>query len=140
MRHFCGSVLTVFSLLLAGCAANPNTGGTPAEQAGQAEQIVAQRAQQRIDALMAGEVAESLEYTSPSYRQTSTQSQYAADYAGVANWTEAIVEKVTCEAERCDVRMAVSYRMNAPRAHTIVSSRPVDEVWIRVDGQWYLYL
>lgn len=127
MQYFGSAVLVTF-LLLAGCATSPS--GTPEEQ-------VARRAQERLDALMGGDLDKAMEYTTPAYRQANTRGQYGALYAGVGNWTEARVREVACEGERCDVKILVSYEMSRPR---ITNTRPLDEVWIQVNGQWSIYL
>ena len=126
MRSFCGSVWIVF-LLMAGCSSMVIT---PEEQ-------VRQRAQERIDFLLAGDLTKSMEYTTPAYRQASTRGRYGARFAGAANWTSAAVESVVCEAERCEVSVLISYQLPRPR---IMNTRSLEEVWIKVDGQWYIYL
>lgn len=102
-----------------------------------AEEQVWQRAQERIDFLRAGDLTKSMEYTTPAYRQASSRGRYGARFGGAANWTSADVASVSCEAERCDVSIQVSYQLPRPR---ITNTRALDEVWIRVDGQWYIYL
>lgn len=96
-----------------------------------------QRAQERIDALLAGNLVSSMEYTTPAFRQRSTVNQYAGRFAGAANWTGAVVEQVTCEEDRCNVDVQVTYQIPRPR---ITNTRVLEEVWIRIDGQWYIYL
>jgi len=127
MRSFCGSVWIVF-LLMTGCTSSMVM--TPEEQ-------VRQRAQERIDFLLAGDLTTSMGYTTPAYRQASTRGRYGARFAGAANWTSAEVESVACEAERCEVSVQISYQLPRPR---IINTRSLDEVWIKVDGQWYIYL
>lgn len=121
-----GLVLALF--LLAGCSSI----GTPKT----AEELVAQRAQERLDAMMAGDFVEALEYTSRAYRQSATANQYRARYAGVGNWTKATVDRVACEEERCNVTISVTYRMVRPN---IENTRPLNEVWISTGGDWYIY-
>ncbi|MCK9246788.1 MAG: hypothetical protein M0P11_07530 [Anaerolineaceae bacterium] len=117
------------TLLLAACAGTGLSGKTP-------EQIVEQRAQQRLDALMAWDLNKALEYTSPAYRSRVSKNQYGSRYLGVSNWTEAKVESVSCKEDRCDVKTMITYEMVRPK---ITNTRPRDEVWIKVDGQWYIY-
>lgn len=117
------------TLLLAACAGTGLSGKTP-------EQIVEQRAQQRLDALMAHDVDTALAFTTPSYRARTHRARYAAQYAGVVSWTAARVEEVECEEDRCNVRIMVSYELPRPR---MSNTRPLDETWIKVDGKWYIY-
>jgi len=117
------------TLLLAACAGTGLSGKTP-------EQLVEQRAQQRLDALMAHDINKAMTYTTPAYRDRTTPERYAGLYAGVVNWQEAQVHQVDCEEERCNVKVLVTYELPRPR---INNTRPFDEVWIKVDGRWYIY-
>ena len=119
----------VFALfLLAGCSSI----GTPKT----AEELVAQRAQERLDALMVGNFEKAWEYTTPAFRQSSNISRYASRYVGVSNWTNAAVDKVACEEEKCNVTISVTYQMVRPN---IENTRPLNEVWITAGGDWYIY-
>lgn len=124
------SVLTVIAAaLLSACAGPGLSGKTP-------EELVARRAQERMDALLAQDIDKALSYTTPAFRERTTSGRYAGRYAGVVNWQEAKVDRVDCEAERCNVRVLVTYQLPRPR---ITNTRPLDEVWIKVDGKWYIY-
>ena len=101
-----------------------------------AEERVAERAQARLDALRAGEVEKAMSFSTPVYRQTTTQRRFSSRYAGAAAWTDARVDEVACEEERCDVRVLVTYQM--ARAG-FENTRPVDQVWILTEGGWYIY-
>ena len=125
------SVGLVFAAILAALVA-----GCSQEQAATPEERVTTRAQERLAALMAGDFAGALEYTTPTFRQSSSASAYRSRYGGVGNWTEATVEQVSCEPESCNVRVLVSYQMVRPRME---NTRPLDEVWILAEGEWYIY-
>jgi len=116
-------------VLLAACAGTGLSGKTP-------EQVVEQRAQQRLDALMAQDITKVMTYTTPTYRMRVTPERYASRYAGVSSWTEARVGQVNCEEDRCDVKVMVTYQMSRPK---MINTRPLDETWIKVDGSWYIY-
>lgn len=115
-------------LLLGGCAASESTQSP--------ELQVAARAQERIEALMTRDLERALEYTTPSFRRSITPRAYGGRYAGAANFTGATVQRVECEEETCNVRILISYQLARPR---IENTRPFDEVWVLVDGQWYIY-
>lgn len=116
------------ALLLAGCAAlsTPKT----------AEDQVAQRAQERLDALLEWDLDKVIQYTTPAYRKDLNKNHYASRYLGVGNWTEARVESVSCEESACDVKVLVTYELKRPK---ITNTRPLQERWIEVDKQWYIY-
>lgn len=115
-------------ILSAGCG----TVGLPSTP----EELVASRATERLNAMLAGDFEKALGYTNSSFRQVTSADEYQLRYSGAANWTDAKVDRVVCEDERCEVRVLVSYRMVTP---TVVNTRPLDQVWISVDGQWFMY-
>lgn len=122
------SGLVLALLVMAGCSSTGSS-GTPEEQ-------VARRAQERLDAMMAGDFERALAYTTPAFREGTTSNRYRGRYAGVGNWTNASVERVACEEERCNVTISVTYQMVRPN---IENTRPLDEVWITTGGEWYIY-
>jgi len=114
------------SMLVAGCGSK----STP-------EEIVASRAQARLDALVAHDFNKAFEYASPAYRQSNGIAVYTRAYGGVSRWNKATVSNVTCEELRCDVSVQVDYQ--AGRAG-FENTRSMDERWIEIDGTWYIYL
>lgn len=115
-------------LTLAGCA-GLGAGGTP-------EESVRKRAAARIDALMAGDFEKSFTYVAPALRESTDWKDHALRYAGIRSWTAAEVTAVECDASRCQVKLLVTYQMPRFKA---ANTRPIKEVWIAVDGRWYLY-
>lgn len=103
------------------------------------EEIVADRAQKRVDALMAGDYAASYQYTTPSYRTTEGVGRYGTRWAGVGMWISAKVTQVECSgadsAVRCQVALEVRYRAARFEPTTTFLS----EDWLLIDGNWYLY-
>lgn len=118
----------VISSLVTGCA-SLGLFQTPEER-------VEQRAQERLDALMARDMEKAFSFLSPAYRETTTWQRYSGKYAGVNNWREATVKSVKCEVDRCDVSTSIRYQMIRPR---VENTRALKEVWIKVGGQWYFY-
>ncbi len=100
------------------------------------EERVAQRSQERLDALMARDMEKAFSFLSPAFRKTTTWQRYSAKYAGVTNWRGATVESVACQVDKCDVVVAIRYEMVRPK---VENTRTREEVWIEVDGQWYIY-
>lgn len=122
-------VLVVGTTFLVACA-GLNSPTTP-------EDVVAQRAQARLELMVAGDFAKGLEYTTPAYRKGRGLNSYTRTYAGVSAWNKAQVLSVLCEGERCEVAIEVTYQ--AFKAG-FENKRSMEELWIRVDGSWYLYL
>ena len=118
------------SVALGGCSA---LGMRPAEE------IVAQRAQERLDLLMNGGWKQAYEYATPSYRATAPLSMYSSRYGGAGMWIEARVDKVICEGDeptRCDVLTMIKYK---PPSGGFVMPRVLEETWIFTQGDWYKF-
>lgn len=128
-RAMCRALLVCAGLaVLAGCA---STGlfKTPEER-------VTERAQERLDALRKRDIATSFSYVAPALRESTSWQDHAYRYGGVTNWKSAQVDSVTCAPQRCEVTFLVTYEM---RRSGMINARSLKEVWIKVDGQWYLY-
>ena len=117
-------------LLLGGCSAFPTK--SP-------EEIVFERAQQRIDLLMAGDYQASYEFTTPGYRSTESAGRYGTRWSGVGMWISANVTKAECAAaeavDRCKAVVEVVYRAVGYDPLTTI----LTEDWLLIGGQWYLY-
>ena len=124
-RQALGVLAVGILAVTAGCAGGP--GVAPQTR----EQIVAQRAQLRWDALVAGDVAKAYGYFSPATRQVLTLLGYAGAVK-VGFWKKAKVEKVECpETDICDVHLTVGY----VRGSAIAT--PLKESWARTGGEWW---
>ncbi len=125
----CG-LLAVAALALAGCAAL--TPRTP-------EEIVAQRVEERWDALIKGDFPKAWTYTQPAYRAIVKQADYRKSFGVAGQWRGVQVHGVECEAERCKARIRLTTRVLIPdfKRQDVVGI--VDETWVRVDGSWWYY-
>ena len=103
------------------------------------EELVAARAQERLDLMWSGEMKQSYEYTTPGYRSARTWQQYSRNWQGVGMWVSASVVKVECSEfaprERCEATVRVAYQ--APKVTPGVTH--LKETWLYVEGDWYLY-
>jgi hypothetical protein len=115
------------AVALAGCAgmaAKPET-ALPQE-------AVAKRAQARWDALIKSDLDAAYGYLSPGTRSVMSLDLYKAKIRP-GMWKKASVESVTCERDRCDIRVMVEYDFRELKS--IV--RPLEEVWMEADGEWW---
>lgn len=101
------------------------------------EEQVTSRAQARLDALLESDFKKAYKYTSPAYRESYGINNYTRRYAGASSWNKAEVSNVTCEEYRCDVSLRVSYQTFKAGFE---NTRSMQERWIKVDGDWFLYL
>jgi len=104
------------------------------------EEIVAERAQARWDALIAKEYAEGWSYYTPGFRQHTSAEDLGYELRGrPVQWNQAKVRGVDCEPERCEVRISLEYELIAgPGAVRGMPVRtPISEIWLLIDREWW---
>jgi len=104
------------------------------------EEIVADRAQARWDAMVEGDFEKVWEFFSPGFRDQSSRSVFAVDYARrPMRWDSARVVSVDCQDRRCETETEVSYTVTGGPGTLagMQNTRSVDNVWIEIDGQWW---
>ena len=104
------------------------------------EEIVAERAQARWDALVKQEFEAAWEYMTPGFREHTDSRDYYVEMRGRSvQWTGAEVESVACEEGRCEVAVTVGYRIPVGPAQLsgMESERRLRETWIGIDGKWW---
>jgi len=115
---------------LAACA-----GITPESSAAAKEKVVAERAEQRWQLLVKGDVDGAYEFLSAGSKAATPLPVYKAKIKpGI--WRQAKVDKVNCEAELCKVEMKITYDFRNMKG----IETPVPETWIVENGSaWYVY-
>jgi len=101
---------------------------------------VAERAQQRWDALIKKDFAKAYTYTQPAFRAVVKPEIYPSRFTNAAEWKDVQVHQVNCEAERCTVRIRLNSKILLPayrRLPDVVSY--FDENWVRENGQWWYF-
>ena len=123
-------VSTILAVLLSACAS---------QNAVSPEEIVAARAQQRFDALMAYDYEAAYQFASPGYRTTESVSRYSSRWGGAGMWLSATVQTVSCPEvqplNRCQVTAEIVY---TPPRHEALSTALIED-WLWIDGDWYVY-
>ncbi|MBF0219326.1 MAG: hypothetical protein HQL49_07335 [Gammaproteobacteria bacterium] len=131
------ALIAVATLLPAGCAIF-----TPATNS----EIVAQRAQQRWDRLIEGDLKGAYEYLSPATREIKTLQHYTREVRGLGIWKAATItpDAVVCEKEQplCVATVQVTTEIKHPRIpEAITGSSPVEEKWLydeKSQNWWYI--
>jgi len=114
------------ALVLGGCATVPER---------PAEEVVRERAQQRWDALVKGDVEGAYRFLSPGSRQINTLEAYKSSIRRDF-WKSAKVNKVTCTGgETCEVEAEVEYEFRRSRFKT-----PLAETWVKQESNWWYVL
>ena len=119
------------ALALAACATTPAP--TP-------EEAVLERAQERLDLLLAEDLAGAYEYLSPGYRSGVTLPAYQREVLSrPVRWTSARAVASDCSEDVCNVRIALEFEVYAavPGMSRFKSPGAGEERWLRIDGQWY---
>ena len=118
-------------LVLAGCAAT--SGGTARED------IVRQRATQRVDAYLKGDIAGSYALLTPSYRKLRNLETYSRSFGSGARWQAAEVSSVACVEQRCTVGLKVRVKPLIPGMFNDTITVQFEETWLLEDGNWWLH-
>lgn len=113
---------------LTGCTGNVRN----VEDQQGARQQVGERATQRWNALMAGDLAKAYEYMSPGTREVMSLDLYKKKIRAGA-WKKANVDTVSCEQDRCEVTMVIEYGYRDMKS---IETR-LNEVWLQEGGKWW---
>jgi hypothetical protein len=116
--------------LMTGCAAvAPNS-----------DDIIAERAQARWDAVLAKDYAIAYAYYSPGFRSkvSVTDLEIKLRLQRV-KWTSAKYRDHTCTEDVCTVRVDIGYQVGAPVPGVDVWNGfdLVEEQWVKTDGEWW---
>lgn len=122
------AAIVLTALAAAGCADHSNPDN------------VDRRAVERWNYLASHEAEKAYDYLTPGYRATQTKADYAAAMNNrPVQWKGAKFKQKTCDAERCQVDMDVSYVLAAPGlgGKMLESTSTQSEIWIYSQGDWY---
>ena len=107
-------------------------GGTP-------EEIVAKRSQAYWDARIKGDVAKTRSFANEAFRKTVDEKKFARNNMGT--FVQSVeVSSVTCEPEKCEVRLNLKASPPIPGVKMGTITTGSAQTWLLEDGQWNLYL
>lgn len=124
---------TACALLLIGCAT-----AQPDPSTLSPEQRVTERANQRWQSVLAGDVEKAYSFVVPAYREIVDLQRYKANFGSAANRVGAQVVSASCEPEVCEVVVRVDF-VPPLRPKTEVVNTHLNERWVLVDGEWWLH-
>lgn len=104
------------------------------------EELVGQRAQARVDAMIGGDYATAYSYYTPGYRSGTGEADFIVRFkTAQVRWTGGQLVDVNCEESVCSVRMDIDYMIDEPLRGVSEhrSTRRIEEDWINVADQWY---
>jgi hypothetical protein len=131
---FRGSIVLplLLALVVAGCGDNLVEAQPP-------EQAVAERAQARWNALLAGDWETAYDFASPAYRGLVDVPGFRARLGGQASWLGATVRDVQCRDEVCEAVVRLKF-MSPPPIIGGELETDYKEKWINADGEWWIFL
>ena len=118
------------SIFLTACATSPESAGDTIEK----------RAQDRWDALLAGEYEKAYAFYSPGYRSTTSVFDLALRTKSQrVQWVSAEYKDHSCDESVCTVNFLVGFKVVKPVSGLNVweNSTLVGEQWIKTEGQWW---
>ena len=125
-----GAVLLVVALLTA-CATDP---------VARRDATIAERAQARWDALLAGDFATAYTYLAPGYRSAKSAADFEISIkTRRVRYDSAEYREHLCEDRVCTVKIWVAYTVPRPAQGVPEwkSRSMVEERWIEVGGEWW---
>lgn len=131
MGHVPVLAILLLAALLSACA----TTSAPAR-----DKIVAERAQARWDALLAGDYEAAWAYASPGYRSANTAVDFEIAFRlRRVEYRSAEYQEHSCEEDVCTVKLRVGYRLDRPLVGVPEweSEGVVEEQWIKSGGEWW---
>ena len=119
-------VTALLTAIIAGCAAL---------DARDSREVVAQKAKERWDAVVAGDLKKAYGFISPAGRTVVTYEGYEKSVRKGFH-KAARIDEVRCTGpELCEVTLEIEYEFSGRRLKT-----PFFEKWVKQDSQWwYLY-
>ncbi|MES2817365.1 MAG: hypothetical protein V4812_00060 [Pseudomonadota bacterium] len=104
-------------------------------------EAVKDRAQDRMDAMLAKDMESAYAFMSPGYRNTHALSLFVSSLGGGANrLVSAEAREARCDEDACTVFVYAQYRYGSATAtdkDAGAYERTNEEKWIKVDGKWW---
>ncbi len=106
------------------------------------QEMVTERAQQRLEALKKRDMEAAYALMSPGYRESNDLRYFQATIGAGARWlTDAKVKRANCDEDVCSVVIEAQYQYRdkaaGPAGEPLLIPRDNEERWIKVDGDWW---
>ena len=123
-------LMALVVISLAACATQPQT----------QDDYIVERAQERRDLLLAGELEDAYTFFSPGYRSTHSLIDFAVqERTRRIQYLSAKYLSHECEESRCLVTFELGYRVAAPvpGVSYFDGTSKVEETWVKTNGEWW---
>lgn len=104
------------------------------------EELVADRAQARLDSIVARDFAAAWEFHPPGFREKLPLQEFIISRnSRPVRWLGGEVTAVECREDICDVALAIKFRPLGGDAafQRLELSQNISERWVNVSGQWW---
>jgi hypothetical protein len=104
------------------------------------EEAVAQRATERWQALVKGQLIKAYEYNTPGYKALVTPESFIGRTGIAGRWLGAEVIRVECaQPKSCKAVIRLDFQALFSGRSTDKLSTHIDETWLLEDGQWWIF-
>ena len=129
-RRFTLMSLVIAGALLSACASFQT----------KPEDAVTQRANERWQALIKGDMAKAYTYSTPGFRAVVDLEGFRGRTGIAGRWYDAQVVNVTCDtADRCKASIKLVFGTLIPGFSKDRMTTHIDETWLLEDGQWWMF-
>lgn len=104
------------------------------------EDAVTQRANERWQALLKGDIAKAYAYSAPGFRAVVDIQSFKGRTGIAGRWLGAQVTNVSCDTpERCKAVIRLEFSTLIPGFTKDRMTTHIDETWLLEDGQWWIF-
>ena len=104
------------------------------------EDAVTQRATQRWQALLKGDIEKAYTYSAPGFRAVVDAASFRGRIGIAGRWHSAEVASVSCDTpERCKAVIKLQFSTLIPGFSKDRMTTHIDETWLLEDGQWWIF-
>lgn len=104
------------------------------------EDAVTQRANERWQALLKGDMAKAYAYSAPGFRAVVDIEGFKGRTGIAGRWLGAQVMNVSCDTpERCKAVIRLEFSTLIPGFSKDRMTTHIDETWLLEDGQWWIF-
>lgn len=101
---------------------------------------VRQRANERWQALVAGDIDRARSYHTPGFKALVSAAGYRGRIGNAGSWVGAEVTDVKCpEKAKCIVRVRIDFKPVMSRRFGDKISTHADETWLLEDSKWWMF-
>ncbi len=133
-----GKPALLLTFMLAGAFLSACAGRAPLPAS--PDNSIAERAQQRWDALLAGDFETAYAFYSPGYRSAASMIDMAFEVRSRrVRWTSAQYKEHSCLQNSCTLLFDVGWTVNkpVPGLNKWDGSDIIEEKWIKTGGKWW---